>query len=129
MELFTDQRLFISQQEVGISVIDDSEESLSDDSDSDNFSVEFEVESIDSDAYSENDEASVSGEDEVSECAPTLQLIPLSSSCLPQTLSLTVPNSVSLSFPVQVYEVTIFGPEEDDSFDEDTEITEAVCTF
>ncbi|MCI4389189.1 hypothetical protein PGIGA_G00095070 [Pangasianodon gigas] len=37
----------------------------SDDSDSDNFSVEFEVESIDSDAYSENDEDSVPGEDEV----------------------------------------------------------------
>ncbi|XP_026767540.3 E3 ubiquitin-protein ligase Mdm2 isoform X1 [Pangasianodon hypophthalmus] len=37
----------------------------SDDSDTDNFSVEFEVESIDSDGYSENDEDSVPGEDEV----------------------------------------------------------------
>ncbi|KAL0967260.1 hypothetical protein UPYG_G00250000 [Umbra pygmaea] len=59
------------------------------DSDSDNFSVEFEVESIDSEAYSDNEEeASESGEDEV-------------------------------------YEVTIFEAEDEDSFDEDTEITEA----
>uniref|UniRef100_A0A4W6CUF4 DM2 domain-containing protein n=1 Tax=Lates calcarifer TaxID=8187 RepID=A0A4W6CUF4_LATCA len=57
------------------------------DSDSDNFSVEFEVESIDSDDYNEDD-ASVSADD-------------------------------------QVYEVTIFEAEDDDSFDEDTEITEA----
>ncbi|XP_062852958.1 E3 ubiquitin-protein ligase Mdm2 [Trichomycterus rosablanca] len=57
----------------------------SDDSESDNFSVEFEVESIDSDEYSEIDEDSVP-EDEV-------------------------------------YEVTIFADNED-SFDEDTEITE-----
>ncbi|MEQ2214372.1 hypothetical protein XENOCAPTIV_003578, partial [Xenoophorus captivus] len=58
------------------------------DTDSDNFSVEFEVESIDSDDYNEDD-ASLSADD-------------------------------------QVYEVTIFEAEEDDSFDEDTEITEAV---
>nr|XP_057934200.1 E3 ubiquitin-protein ligase Mdm2-like isoform X2 [Doryrhamphus excisus] len=57
------------------------------DSDSDNFSVEFEVESIDSDDYGEDD-ASLSADD-------------------------------------QVYEVTIFEGEDDDSFDEDTEITEA----
>lgn len=50
-------------QDVGRSHSDESDES--DDSDSDNFSVEFEVESIDSDAYSENDEDSVPGEDEV----------------------------------------------------------------
>ncbi|XP_008313472.1 E3 ubiquitin-protein ligase Mdm2 [Cynoglossus semilaevis] len=57
-------------------------------SDCDNFSVEFEVESIDSDDYNEDD-ASVSADD-------------------------------------QVYEVTIFeADDEDDSFDEDTEITEA----
>uniref|UniRef100_A0A3Q3FQT2 MDM2 proto-oncogene n=1 Tax=Labrus bergylta TaxID=56723 RepID=A0A3Q3FQT2_9LABR len=57
------------------------------DSDSDNFSVEFEVESVDSDDYNEDD-ASLSADD-------------------------------------QVYEVTIFEEEEEDSFDEDTEITEA----
>ncbi|XP_054608583.1 E3 ubiquitin-protein ligase Mdm2 [Dunckerocampus dactyliophorus] len=57
------------------------------DSDSDNFSVEFEVESMDSDDYGEDDS--------------------------------------SLSADDQVYEVTIFEAEEDDSFDEDTEITEA----
>lgn len=51
-------------QDVGRSHSDGSDES--EDSDSDNFSVEFEVESIDSDAYSENDEDSVPGEDEVS---------------------------------------------------------------
>lgn len=56
------------------------------DSDSDNFSVEFEVESVDSDDYNEDD-ASLSADD-------------------------------------QVYEVTIFE-EEEESFDEDTEITEA----
>lgn len=56
------------------------------DSDSDNFSVEFEVESVDSDDYDEDD-ASLSADD-------------------------------------QVYEVTIFE-EEEESFDEDTEITEA----
>ncbi|KAJ8373498.1 hypothetical protein SKAU_G00040780 [Synaphobranchus kaupii] len=78
-----------SNTEVGVSVCEDSDDSLSQDSDCDNFSVEFEVESIDSEAYSENDEASVaSGEEEV-------------------------------------YEVTIFGAEDEDSFDEDTEITEA----
>ncbi|XP_034169139.1 E3 ubiquitin-protein ligase Mdm2 [Pangasianodon hypophthalmus] len=73
-----------SNSDVGRSHSDESDES--DDSDSDNFSVEFEVESIDSDAYSENDEDSVPGEDEV-------------------------------------YEVTIIA-EDEDSFDEDTEITE-----
>ncbi|XP_060886088.1 E3 ubiquitin-protein ligase Mdm2 [Labrus mixtus] len=57
------------------------------DSDCDNFSVEFEVESIDSDDYNEDD-ASLSADD-------------------------------------QVYEVTIIEEEEEDSFDEDTEITEA----
>ncbi|KAM9824619.1 E3 ubiquitin-protein ligase Mdm2 [Neosynchiropus ocellatus] len=57
------------------------------DSDHDNFSVEFEVESIDSDDYDEDD-ASLSADD-------------------------------------QVYEVTIFEADDDDSFDEDTEITEA----
>lgn len=57
------------------------------DSDSDNFSVEFEVESIDSEDYNEDD-ASLSGDD-------------------------------------QVYEVTIFEAEDEDSFDEDTEISEA----
>lgn len=31
-----------------------------------------------------------------------------------------------ISLPVQVYEVTIFEAEDEDSFDEDTEITEAV---
>lgn len=51
-------------QDVGRSHSGESDES--DDSDSDNFSVEFEVESINSDAYSENDEDSVPGEDEVS---------------------------------------------------------------
>nr|XP_046235537.1 E3 ubiquitin-protein ligase Mdm2 [Scatophagus argus]XP_046235538.1 E3 ubiquitin-protein ligase Mdm2 [Scatophagus argus]XP_046235539.1 E3 ubiquitin-protein ligase Mdm2 [Scatophagus argus] len=56
-------------------------------SDSDNFSVEFEVESIASDDYNEDD-ASLSADD-------------------------------------QVYEVTIFETEDEDSFDEDTEITEA----
>nr|XP_057941366.1 E3 ubiquitin-protein ligase Mdm2-like [Doryrhamphus excisus]XP_057941367.1 E3 ubiquitin-protein ligase Mdm2-like [Doryrhamphus excisus]XP_057941369.1 E3 ubiquitin-protein ligase Mdm2-like [Doryrhamphus excisus]XP_057941370.1 E3 ubiquitin-protein ligase Mdm2-like [Doryrhamphus excisus]XP_057941371.1 E3 ubiquitin-protein ligase Mdm2-like [Doryrhamphus excisus]XP_057941372.1 E3 ubiquitin-protein ligase Mdm2-like [Doryrhamphus excisus]XP_057941373.1 E3 ubiquitin-protein ligase Mdm2-like [Doryr len=55
-------------------------------SDSDNFSVEFEVESVESDDYCEDDE--------------------------------------SLSADDQVYEVTIFEGEDDDSF-EDTEITEA----
>ncbi|XP_011611507.1 E3 ubiquitin-protein ligase Mdm2 [Takifugu rubripes] len=65
-----------------------SEVTLADpDSDSDNFSVEFEVESIASDDYNEDD-ASVSADD-------------------------------------QVYEVTIFEAEDEDSFDEDTEITEA----
>lgn len=39
---------------------------MSEDSESDNFSVEFEVESIDSETYSENDEESIPGEDEVS---------------------------------------------------------------
>ncbi|XP_029350959.1 E3 ubiquitin-protein ligase Mdm2 [Echeneis naucrates] len=57
------------------------------DSDSDNFSVEFEVESVDSDDYNEDD--------------------------------------TSLSADDQVYEVTIFEADDDDSFDEDTEITEA----
>lgn len=57
------------------------------DSDSDNFSVEFEVESIDSEDYDEDD-ASLSGDD-------------------------------------QVYEVTIIEAEDEDSFDEDTEISEA----
>lgn len=57
------------------------------DSESDNFSVEFEVESIVSDDYNEDD-ASLSADD-------------------------------------QVYEVTIFEAEDEDSFDEDTEITEA----
>ncbi|XP_056281298.1 E3 ubiquitin-protein ligase Mdm2 [Pseudoliparis swirei] len=57
------------------------------DSESDNFSVEFEVESVDSDDYNEDD-ASLSADD-------------------------------------QIYEVTIFEAEENDSFDEDTEITEA----
>lgn len=57
------------------------------DSDSDHFSVEFEVESIDSDDYNEDDD-SLSGDD-------------------------------------QVYEVTIIEAEEEDSFDEDTEISEA----
>ncbi|XP_019964496.1 E3 ubiquitin-protein ligase Mdm2 [Paralichthys olivaceus] len=57
------------------------------DSESDNFSVEFEVESADSDDYNEDD--------------------------------------TSLSADDQVYEVTIFEAEDDDSFDEDTEITEA----
>nr|XP_023681656.1 E3 ubiquitin-protein ligase Mdm2 [Paramormyrops kingsleyae]XP_023681665.1 E3 ubiquitin-protein ligase Mdm2 [Paramormyrops kingsleyae]XP_023681671.1 E3 ubiquitin-protein ligase Mdm2 [Paramormyrops kingsleyae] len=60
----------------------------SEDSGSDHFSVEFEVESVNSDAYSENDEASdASGVDEV-------------------------------------YEV-IFEAEDEDSFEEDTEISEA----
>ncbi|KAJ8245283.1 hypothetical protein GJAV_G00269080 [Gymnothorax javanicus] len=78
-----------SSAEVRVSGFEDSDEILSQDSDCDNFSVEFEVESIDSDAYSENDEASVaSGEEEV-------------------------------------YELTIFEPEDEDSFDEDPEITEA----
>ncbi|KAK6292324.1 hypothetical protein J4Q44_G00369080 [Coregonus suidteri] len=77
-----------SNTEVGSSVSDVCDDVLSQDLDSDNFSVEFEVESIDSDAYSDPEEASVSGEDEV-------------------------------------YEVTIFEAEEEDSFDDDTEITEA----
>ncbi|XP_026853424.2 E3 ubiquitin-protein ligase Mdm2 isoform X2 [Electrophorus electricus] len=51
-----------SNSDVGISHSDESE-----DSESDNFSVEFEVESIDSDAYSENDDDSIPGEDEVYE--------------------------------------------------------------
>lgn len=55
--------LFV-KQDVGISHSEGSDES--EDSDSDNFSVEFEVESINSDAYSENDEDSVPGENEVS---------------------------------------------------------------
>lgn len=58
-------------QEVGISnTHDDTDDSASEDSDADadRFSVEFEVESIDSDTYSERDEASVSDEDEVSNC-------------------------------------------------------------
>uniref|UniRef100_A0A1A8LH54 Transformed 3T3 cell double minute 2 homolog n=1 Tax=Nothobranchius pienaari TaxID=704102 RepID=A0A1A8LH54_9TELE len=59
-------------------------------SDNDNFSVEFEVESIDSDDYGEDD-ASV---------------------------------SASVSTDDEVYELTIYEAE-DDSFDEDTEITEA----
>lgn len=50
-------------QDVGISHSDDSDGS--EDSDSDNFSVEFEVESIDSDDYSEKDGDSVPGDDEV----------------------------------------------------------------
>ncbi|XP_045074706.1 E3 ubiquitin-protein ligase Mdm2-like [Coregonus clupeaformis] len=79
-----------SNTEVGSSVSDVCDDVLSQDLDSDNFSVEFEVESIDSDAYSDPEEASVSGEDEV-------------------------------------YEVTIFEAEEEDSFDDDTEITKAVC--
>ncbi|XDV25209.1 hypothetical protein PO909_029162 [Leuciscus waleckii] len=74
-----------SNSEVGILHSEGSDES--EDSDSDNFSVEFEVESINSDAYSENDEDSVPGDNEV-------------------------------------YEVTIIA-EDEDSFDEDTEITEA----
>ncbi|XP_061770312.1 E3 ubiquitin-protein ligase Mdm2 [Nerophis ophidion] len=57
------------------------------DSDSDNFSVEFEVESVHSDDYGEDD-ASLSADD-------------------------------------QVYEFTIVDTEDDDSFDEDTEITKA----
>ncbi|KAF5890436.1 E3 ubiquitin-protein ligase Mdm2, partial [Clarias magur] len=73
-----------SNSDVGISHSDESD--VSEDSESDNFSVEFEVESIDSETYSENDEESIPGEDEV-------------------------------------YEVTIFA-EDEDSFDEDTEITE-----
>ncbi|XP_061839574.1 E3 ubiquitin-protein ligase Mdm2 isoform X1 [Nerophis lumbriciformis] len=56
-------------------------------SDSDNFSVEFEVESVHSDDYGEDD-ASLSADD-------------------------------------QVYEFTIVDTEDDDSFDEDTEITKA----
>ncbi|XP_070992472.1 E3 ubiquitin-protein ligase Mdm2-like [Oncorhynchus clarkii lewisi] len=57
-----------SNAEVGSLVSDACDDVLSQDlgSDSDNFSVEFEVESIDSDAYSDPEEASVSGEDEVS---------------------------------------------------------------
>ncbi|XP_045071779.1 E3 ubiquitin-protein ligase Mdm2 isoform X2 [Coregonus clupeaformis] len=77
-----------SNTEVGSSVSDVCDDVLSQDLNSDNFSVEFEVESIDSDAYSDPEEASVSGEDEV-------------------------------------YEVTIFEAEEEDSFDDDTEITKA----
>lgn len=62
--LFPQTELSVSVlQDVGRSLNDESDES--DDSDSDNFSVEFEVESIDSDAYSENDEDSIPGEDEV----------------------------------------------------------------
>ncbi|XP_063048772.1 E3 ubiquitin-protein ligase Mdm2 isoform X2 [Engraulis encrasicolus] len=59
-----------SNTEVGISnTHDDTDDSASEDSDADadRFSVEFEVESIDSDTYSERDEASVSDEDEVYE--------------------------------------------------------------
>ncbi|XP_052363768.1 E3 ubiquitin-protein ligase Mdm2-like [Oncorhynchus keta] len=58
-----------SNAEVGSLVSDAGDDVLSQDlgSDSDNFSVEFEVESIDSDAYSDPEEASVSGEDEVYE--------------------------------------------------------------
>ncbi|KAG5830592.1 hypothetical protein ANANG_G00312330 [Anguilla anguilla] len=78
-----------SDAEVGVSGCEDSDESLSQDSDCDNFSVEFEVESIDSDDYSEHDEASVASGEE------------------------------------QLYEVTIFEAEDEDSFDEDTEISEA----
>lgn len=58
------------QQDVGISHSEVSDES--EDSDSDNFSVEFEVESINSDAYSENDEDSLPGENEVSIQTPAL---------------------------------------------------------
>lgn len=62
-------------------------EAADSDSDSDHFSVEFEVESIASDDYDEDD-ASLSADD-------------------------------------QVYELTIIEAEDDDSFDEDTEISEA----
>ncbi|KAL3048633.1 hypothetical protein OYC64_007227 [Pagothenia borchgrevinki] len=58
------------------------------DSESDNFSVEFEVESVDSDDYNEDEASLISADD-------------------------------------QVYEVTIFEADDNDSFDEDTEITEA----
>ncbi|KAK1169247.1 E3 ubiquitin-protein ligase Mdm2-like [Acipenser oxyrinchus oxyrinchus] len=74
-----------------VSGSEDSDETwFSQDSDSDHFSVEFEVESIHSDTYSQNEEAQdLTDEDD------------------------------------EVYEVTIFEAEDDDSFDEDTEISEA----
>lgn len=59
-------RVMFVLQDVGISHSEGSDESEGSDSDSDNFSVEFEVESINSDAYSENDEDSLPGENEVS---------------------------------------------------------------
>ncbi|XP_041114193.1 E3 ubiquitin-protein ligase Mdm2-like isoform X1 [Polyodon spathula] len=73
-----------------VSGSEDSDETwFSQDSDSDHFSVEFEVESVHSDTYSQNEEAQeLTDEDD------------------------------------EVYEVTIFEAE-DDSFDEDTEISEA----
>ncbi|MGH0151096.1 UNVERIFIED_CONTAM: hypothetical protein FKN15_057860 [Acipenser sinensis] len=74
-----------------VSGSEDSDETwFSQDSDSDHFSVEFEVESIHSDTYSQNEEVQdLTDEDD------------------------------------EVYEVTIFEAEDDDSFDEDTEISEA----
>ncbi|KAK6482358.1 E3 ubiquitin-protein ligase Mdm2-like isoform X1 [Huso huso] len=74
-----------------VSGSEDSDETwFSQDSDSDHFSVEFEVESVHSDTYSQNEEAQdLTDEDD------------------------------------EVYEVTIFEAEDDDSFDEDTEISEA----
>ncbi|KAK6468038.1 E3 ubiquitin-protein ligase Mdm2-like [Huso huso] len=74
-----------------VSGSEDSDETwFSQDSDSDHFSVEFEVESVHSDTYSQNEEAQdLTDEDD------------------------------------EVYEATIFEAEDDDSFDEDTEISES----
>ncbi|MCJ8750134.1 hypothetical protein PDJAM_G00259010 [Pangasius djambal] len=58
-----DEDTEITEEDIDRSPSDEGDES--DDSDSDKFSVEFEVESCNSDAYSENDEDSVPGEDEV----------------------------------------------------------------
>ncbi len=111
-------------QDVGISHSEGSDESADSDADSDNFSVEFEVESIDSDAYSENDEDSLPGENEVSTQTPVLFRERLSED-LTNLTCLTVLNSLQLYLLIQVYEVTIFA-EDEDLFDEDTEITQAV---
>ena len=106
-------------QEVGVSAGDDSDESLSQASDCDNFSVEFEVESMDSDAYSEQDEASVaSREEEVSHPPPGRGEGQRARQASAPKVSLRLS-------PPQVYEV-IFQAEDEDSFEEDTEITEAV---
>lgn len=72
------------------------------------------MESVDSDDYNEDD-ASLSADDQVSDTkrrtSSTQTLAPI----------------FSPSLRPQVYEVTIFEAEDDDdSFDEDTEITEAV---
>lgn len=89
-------------------------EAADSDSNSDHFSVEFEVESIASEDYDEDD-ASLSADDQVAaRAAPTKKK--------PQTN----PSDSLMHVCAQVYEVTIIEAEDDDSFDEDTEISEAV---